>query len=206
MYSVAIADDEVCIREGLRDLVEWHKLGFSLVGAFEDGDELISLLERQPPDLLVTDIRMNRCSGLEVAKYIQEHNLRTRVILISGYKEADLAMSAIRYGVKNYVLKPVDLDELTECIQNVRTELDTEQAAYLKQEKLTQTCSKIEDLLNLFFEEMMRGSLQNQRLVRRMFHLIYPNLSFEQNACFSLTLHIRQNNHFVTQSVGAWPR
>ena len=108
---------EVCIREGLRDLVEWHKLGFSLVGAFEDGDELISLLERQPPDLLVTDIRMNRCSGLEVAKYIQEHNLRTRVILISGYKEADLAMSAIRYGVKNYVLKPVDLDELTECIQ-----------------------------------------------------------------------------------------
>ena len=43
-------------------------------------------------------------------------------------------MSAIRYGVKNYVLKPVDLDELTECIQNVRTELDTEQAAYLKQE------------------------------------------------------------------------
>ena len=86
MYSVAIADDEVCIREGLRDLVEWHKLGFSLVGAFEDGDELISLLERQPPDLLVTDIRMNRCSGLEVSKYIQEHNLRTRVILISGYK------------------------------------------------------------------------------------------------------------------------
>ena len=43
----------------------------------------------------------------------------------------------------------------------------------------------------------MRGSLQNQRLVRRMFHLIYPNLSFDQNACFSLTLHIRQNNHFV---------
>ena len=59
-------------------------------------------------------------------------------------------MSAIRYGVKNYVLKPVDLDELTECIQNVRTELDTEQAAYLKQEKLTQTCSKIEDLLTFF--------------------------------------------------------
>ena len=42
MYSVAIADDEVCIREGLRDLVEWHKLGFSLVGAFEDGDESVS--------------------------------------------------------------------------------------------------------------------------------------------------------------------
>ena len=89
MYSVAIADDEVCIREGLRDLVDWRSLGFSLVGAFEDGDELIPLLERQPPDLLVTDIRMNRCSGLEIAKYIQEHNLTTRVILISGYKEAD---------------------------------------------------------------------------------------------------------------------
>ena len=197
MYSVAIADDEVCIREGLRDLVDWQKLGFSLTGAFEDGEELIPLLKRQPPDLLVTDIRMNRCSGLEIAKYIQEHELRTKVILISGYKEAELAMSAIRYGVKNYVLKPIDLDELTECIQSVRTKLDAEQAAHVKQEKLSQTCSKIQDLLNLFFEEMMRGALQNQRLVQRMFHLIYPDLSFEQNACFSLTLCVHQNNHFV---------
>lgn len=197
MYSVAIADDEIGIREGLRDLVDWRGLGFSLAGTFEDGEELLPLLKSNPPDLLVTDIRMNRCSGLEVAKYIQEHGLKTKVVLISGYKEADLAMSAIRYGVKDYVLKPVDLDELIACIQSVRSQLDAEQAAHARQEELDETCNKMQDLLKLFFEEMMRGALQNQRLVRRMFSLIYPELSFEQSACFFLTLHIRQNNHFV---------
>ena len=119
MYSAAIADDEINIREGLRDLVDWAGLGFSLAGVFDDGNGLLSLLEKSPPDLIVTDIRMNRCSGLDVSRYIQQNQLPTRVILISGYKEADLAMSAIKYGVKNYILKPIDLDELTDCIQDV---------------------------------------------------------------------------------------
>lgn len=203
MYSVAIADDEIGIREGLRDLVNWNSLGFSLVGTFEDGEDLLPLLERQPPNLIVTDIRMDRCSGLDLSSYIQKHHLETKVVLISGYKEADLAMSAIKYGVKNYILKPVDLDELTTCIQGICTELDNEKAVHAQQAALNQAYSKISDLLKLFFEEMMRGAVQNRQLVRRIFGLVYPNLSFEQSACFSLTLRIRQYNSFIRN---AWSR
>lgn len=210
MYSVAIADDEIGIREGLRDLVNWNSLGFSLVGTFEDGEDLLPLLERQPPNLIVTDIRMARCSGLDLSSYIQKHRLGTKVVLISGYKEADLAMSAIKYGVKNYILKPVDLDELTACIEGIRTELDNEGAVHAQQAALDQACSKISDLLKLFFEEMMRGTVQNQRLVRRMFGLIYPGLSFDQSACFSLTLRIHPYDNFIrnawSRSVSEMPR
>lgn len=141
MYRAAIADDEIGIREGLRELVDWNSLGFSLEGTFEDGEGLLSLLARNPPDLIVTDIRMNRVSGLDVSRCISENNLPTKVILISGYKEADLAMSAIKYGVKDYILKPVDLDELTSRIKKIRAELDektllSHQESALKQAKM----------------------------------------------------------------------
>lgn len=197
MYSVAIADDETNIREGLRDLIDWHGLGFALTGVFDDGNGLVSLLQKSPPDLIVTDIRMNHCSGLDVSQYIQQHRLSTRVILISGYKEADLAMSAIKYGVKNYILKPIDLDELTDCIKRVGDELHAQYEASLQKVELHHTRSEMVGVLSLFFDELMQGTLHNQSLVRRMFGLLYPNLSFEQSACFSLALHMRSYDNFI---------
>lgn len=197
MYSVAIADDEINIREGLRDLVNWNSLGFALEGVFDNGEDLLSLLEKSPLDLIVTDIKMNRCTGLDVSQYIQHHRLPTRVVLISGYKEADLAMSAIKYGVKDYILKPIDLDELTDCIQRIGEELDAQRAAQLQQSELRHARSEISDLLSLFFEELTLGSLQNQPLVKRMFSLLYPDLSFEQSACFSLVLRVRPYESFI---------
>lgn len=191
MYRVAIADDETNIREGLRDLVDWNGLGFTLTGVFDDGDGLVSLLQRTPLDLIVTDIKMNRRSGLDVSQYIQQNKLDTRVVLISGYKEADLAMSAIKYGVRNYILKPVDLDELTDCICRVRDELDAQHRVQLQQAALTHARSEMSSLLSLLFDELLHGTLQNRPLVKRMFSLLYPDLPFERSACFSLVLRIR---------------
>jgi two-component system response regulator YesN len=197
MYSVAIADDETNIREGLRDLVNWNGLGFALAGTFDNGEGLLSLVEKSPPDLIVTDIMMNRCTGLDISQHIKKYRLSTRVVLISGYKEADLAMSAIKYGVKDYILKPIDLDELTDCIQRVREELDAQRVTQLQQAELCHARSEISDLLGLFFEELMLGSLQNQASVKRMFSLLYPDLPFEQSACFSLVLRTRQYDSFI---------
>ena len=94
MYSVLIADDEVMIREGLRDLIDWHGLGFSIAALFEDGGDVIKYINREPVDLVITDIKMTRTSGLEVAHHIHEQQMDTKVILISGY--ADWYASARR--------------------------------------------------------------------------------------------------------------
>lgn len=153
MYRVAIADDEIGIREGLKDLVEWESLGFSVCGVFEDGEGLLSLLKDQPPHLIVTDIRMSRCSGLDISKYIQEQKLKTRVVLISGYQETELAMSAIRYGVKNYILKPIDLDELSDCIRKVKEDLDADQEIFTQREELFRAQSDMQDIRKLFLRK-----------------------------------------------------
>lgn len=196
MYRVAIADDEIGIREGLKDLVEWESLGFSVCGVFEDGEGLLSLLKDQPPHLIVTDIRMSRCSGLDISKYIQEQKLKTRVVLISGYQETELAMSAIRYGVKNYILKPIDLDELSDCIRKVKEDLDADQEIFTQREELFRAQSDMQDIRKLFFEEILRGDLENQRLIKRALTLLCPEMSYEESACFFITLHIRQYGSF----------
>lgn len=197
MYHAAIADDEIGIYEGLQELVDWEALGFSLEGAFEDGEGLLSLLKKSPPDLIITDIRMNHCSGLDISKYIQEHRLPTKVILISGYKEVDLAMSAIKYGVKDYILKPIDLDELIACIKKIRTELDAAASISHQKTELNQAKNDMQNLLKLFFDEVLQGSLQNKRMIRRMLELLYPGLSCEDCACFFFSLCTRQYHSFV---------
>ena len=67
MYKLVIADDEIIIREGLMDLVDWNSLGFEIVESFSDGQEIIEYLEYVLPDLILTDIKMSHVSGLEVA-------------------------------------------------------------------------------------------------------------------------------------------
>ena len=197
MYHAAIDDDEIGIYEGLQELVDWEGLGFSLEGVFADGEGLLSLLKKSPPDLIITDIRMNHCSGLDISKYIQEHRLPTKVILISGYKEADLAMSAIKYGVKDYLLKPIDLDELTACILKIRAELDTAATISHQKTELNRTRNDMQDLLKLFFDEVLQGSLQNKRMIRRMLELLFPGFSCESCPCFSFSLRIRQYHSFI---------
>lgn len=199
MYTVAIADDEIKIREGLRDLVDWNGLGFELIGAFDDGTGLLELITSRHVDLVVTDIKMNLRSGLDVSEYLFQHRPQTRVVLISGYKEAELAMSAIKFGVKDYILKPIDLDELTACLSRMREELNNERDANNRQQKLTQALSDMSGMKELFFEELLMGSLDNQSYIQRMFELLYPDLSFNRSACFSLTLQIQQYENFIRE-------
>ena len=70
MYRLVIADDEEIVRRGLEDLIDWSEMGFELVATFEDGDELIDILRKNPVDVVFTDIKMVNVSGLEVANFV----------------------------------------------------------------------------------------------------------------------------------------
>ena len=74
MYQVIIADDEKKIRTGLREIVDWNKLGFEVSQVFADGEEVLAYLEYVMPDVILTDIKMANVSGIEVARYVSEHS------------------------------------------------------------------------------------------------------------------------------------
>jgi len=116
MYTVIVADDDINIREGLSSLVDWEEYGFSIIGKAENGKQVLRLFDAERPDLLVTDIRMPGMDGLSVIRSIRESGYSTACLIISAHEEFAYAKEALAYGVENYLLKPVDPDELRESL------------------------------------------------------------------------------------------
>lgn len=126
MYRVIIADDEALIRAGLFYRNDWESMGFEVVAILEDGSDVLKYLETNRVDVLLTDICMYQITGLEVAGIIQEKYPWMKVVLLSGYREFEYAREAIRCGVYEYLLKPVDYEKLRTIFGKIREELDRE--------------------------------------------------------------------------------
>lgn len=122
MLKVVIADDEPFVREGLKSLIDWEKIGVRLVGDFENGKNLIDNLPVLLPDIVITDIQMPSISGLQIAKYISENYKNVIVILLTAYSKFQYAKEAIEYGVKHYVVKNDLLDELPLILAKIVSE------------------------------------------------------------------------------------
>lgn len=124
MYTLLIADDEAMIREGLKHLLDWNALGFALCGEASTGKQTYQQMMALAPDVVLLDIRMPEMTGLEVIRLARENGFAGKVIILSGYSDFKLAQQAIRYGVSNYLTKPIDEEELSEQLAAIRRELD----------------------------------------------------------------------------------
>ena len=127
MYKLIIADDEALIRAGLFYCNDWNTMGFEVSAMLEDGNDVLEYLEKERIDVLLTDIRMYKVSGLEVANIVKEKYPWMKVVLLSGYKEFEYAREAMHCGVYEYLLKPVDYEQLTSLFVKIKEELDAVQ-------------------------------------------------------------------------------
>lgn len=124
MYKVMMIDDEEAVRWGLRDLLSWEEEGFEICPDGKDGrDGLKKLLEHRP-DLALVDIRMPGLSGIELIEAARGEGFAGDFIILTGYSEFEYAKSAISFGVRDYLLKPIDEDELLEAVRKIRGELE----------------------------------------------------------------------------------
>lgn len=176
--TLAIAEDDDEIRDGLREIVDWERLGYRVVADFADGEELIAYLRRYDVDVVLTDIRMSLVSGIDVAKFVHEEGRRTEVVLLSGYKEFDYARSAIRYAVADYLLKPVELDEIDAVFSRIRNRIEERKAA-----SGTDGGSEPEydraavSIARRIFESFLVGALEETRLLADSLALLEPVVS-----------------------------
>lgn len=125
MIKVVIVDDEDWNREIVKTFGEWERLGMEIVGEANDGSEAVRIIERLSPQIVVTDMRMPGADGVELLGILNERFPEIKAIVVSGYDDFVYTKHAIRYKAAEYLLKPVDPNELNEALQKCKTEWET---------------------------------------------------------------------------------
>lgn len=119
MCRVLIADDEPKVLLLIKNLIEWNELGLELVATASDGLSALSLIEEFHPDIVITDIRMPGYDGIELISRAKDLNPAIDFIIVSGYRHFDYAQKAIRFGVEDYLLKPLKALEINQTLRKM---------------------------------------------------------------------------------------
>jgi len=126
MYKVFLVEDEIVVREGIRNSIPWEDTPYTLTGEAPDGELALSMIQDIKPDILITDIRMPGLDGLEMIGQLNSEGNSAVFIIISAYSDFSYAQQAVRYGAADYLVKPFDPTELiirlNSLVQNKRRE------------------------------------------------------------------------------------
>lgn len=113
MLKVIIVDDEQFIAQGLQALIDWNAAGYEVAAVLSDGQEALEYIKKLPVDLVITDVMMPKMTGLELLETVRRENLSNAgFVILSGYSEFSYAQKALRYGCIDYLLKPVEKQDL----------------------------------------------------------------------------------------------
>lgn len=143
MYKVVIVDDEPIIVEGLEKTVSWADFHCEVIGKAYSGTEGLELIRQKHPDMVFSDIRMADLDGLGMIAAIKSEYPDTEVTILTGYRDFEYAQTAIKLGVRRFLLKPSKMDEINAAIQAMSEALDakkkkTDPEAVKEEEKDTE--------------------------------------------------------------------
>ena len=125
MYKVLLVDDEPWVLLGLENNIPWKELGLQVCAKTTDPTEALNIIINKQPDIVITDIKMPKVSGIDLMCYSREQGITCDFIVFSGYSDFEYAKSAIKYGVFSYLLKPLDQKELIKTLNLLIKNIDT---------------------------------------------------------------------------------
>lgn len=124
MYKVLVVDDRMDVVEGIIDLVNWGQLDCQIVGWATNGETACEMIERNVPDIVITDIKMPVMDGLKLVEVCKERWRNIRFVILSGYDDFSFAQRALRLGVDEYLLKPASVESITSTIKRLADDLN----------------------------------------------------------------------------------
>ena len=119
MYKLIIVDDEKIIRETIHSLINWESLDIEVIGLCKNGLDAYDTIQDKNPDIVLTDIKMPGLTGIELIKQVRELDINVEFIILSGFGEFALAKEAMKYGVKHYLLKPCNEQQIIDVVAEV---------------------------------------------------------------------------------------
>ena len=126
LYRIILVDDEEEVRQSIIRKINWTEAGFQVVGDAENGEDAMEKVEALEPDLILTDIRMPYMDGLTLAEKVRQKYPSVKIVIFSGYDDFEYAKQAIKLNVTEYILKPVNVEELTAILKRIKSNLDEE--------------------------------------------------------------------------------
>ncbi|MFP3153993.1 response regulator [Lachnospiraceae bacterium ZAX-1] len=171
---IMVVDDEPITRDGVVNGIGWDSYGIEVVGSAENGMEALLMAQEQSPDLIISDVRMPVMDGLEMTERLQTEMPSIKVIIISGYQEFEYAKRAMAFGVRDYLVKPLDEAELVQRILQVGQELALAHKKELAKNldylllsgnaQFARECQRLEKELVVFFKHMQSKEVAKQLL------------------------------------------
>jgi two-component system response regulator YesN len=163
LYTIMIVDDEEWVRERLKSTIDWTKLGIRTVVEAEDGEHALKMMEEVIPDIIVTDIRMPVLDGLDFTKLVKKRlGDKVSVILMSGYNDFAYAQRALKIGASDYILKPIQEEDLIAVITRCLADIELVRAKDTEWLRIQEKLLKNDNLLkNEFFIKLVEGGFKS---------------------------------------------
>jgi two-component system response regulator YesN len=168
MYKVFLVEDEIVVREGIKNKIHWEEEGFKIVGDESDGEVAYPMIIREQPDILITDIKMPFMDGLELSKLVKRDIPQLKIIIISGYSDFGYAQQAIDIGVSEYLLKPVTSVKLMAAIKKTAEVIEKErkEKQILEQYQLL-VYQKQGEKRKDFFNDLVSGKMSLSQIIEQ---------------------------------------
>lgn len=135
-YKVLLVDDEEEVIDVIEHKIHWDMLGFEVVGSANNGVKALELSERLQPDVVITDIKMPYMDGLELSRRLNNEYPNIHIIIFTGFDEFEYAKEAVHLEIEEYMLKPINALELSDCLKRLKNTLDIEREEKLNVKKL----------------------------------------------------------------------
>ena len=140
VYSIMIVEDEYLVRQGISSLVDFKKFNMQVIGEAENGLEAWEKIQAECPDIILTDINMPQMNGIKLAQLAREQYPQLHIIFLTGYDDFDYALSAVKLGADDYLLKPFSREDVEAMLIKVKEKLDKEK----KQQQVHELVEKAE--------------------------------------------------------------
>lgn len=168
-YKVLLVDDEEEVIQVIMNKIDWKGLGFTISGCAANGVQALEMAEEDEPDVVMTDINMPYMDGLELARRLKKEFSNIKILLFTGYDEFEYAKEAVHLEVEEYILKPINADELTKVFARIRENLDKERSERNNLEKLKNYYMDSLPLFRMnFFTTLIEGSIRKEDVKKYM--------------------------------------
>lgn len=191
LYKVVLVDDEPFVIEDLKSAIDWEGYDFEIVYTSTSSTSVLDYISNNSVDLLITDISMPQINGIELIHSVKKLNSQITILVLSAYDNFDFVRTALRNGAENYLLKPLDPNELAESIRSIAEHLPnraTPSNAY----GLTML-----NFRSIFVENWVRNALDHDDFITRA-NMLSINLQLN-----NFTVIILTTNQATTQKMAA---